>query len=175
MVRICGLVVGLCLVAAVASAQVTLEGDTCGRLFDNPRQEAIDCQTGFRLDPVQRQRLEQASYGMLSDLACSAHITASRADILRKAHAGGEVRLPPQTVRCRLMAQGQPFTIHFHLAPMVRIDKGRAVDAELGVSQVTGIPEPAATMVAGVLNNEPNLRRSLVQAANDILPTLPRK
>lgn len=175
MLRICGLVLGFCLVAGAASAQVTLEGDTCGQAFDNPHQEAIDCRTGFRLDPAQRERLAQASYGMLSDLTCSAHILASRADILRRAHAGGEVRLPPQAVRCRLTAQGQPYTIHFNLAPMVRIDKGRAVDAELGVSQVTGIPEPAATMVAGVLNNEPTLRRTLVQAANDILPTLPRK
>jgi len=78
-------------------------------------------------------------------------------------------------VRCRITSQGQPLNIHFHLAPVVRIDKGRAVDAELGVSQVTGIPDPAATMVAGVLNTEPTLRHSLIEAANDILPTLPKK
>jgi hypothetical protein len=173
--RFLGLVPILVLFAGVASAQVVLEGDTCGQAFDNPRQEAIDCQTGFRLDPAQRGRLEQASYGLLSDLACQAHITGSRSDILSRARAGGDVRLPPQTVRCRLLAQGQPFTIHFNIAPVVRITKGRAVDAELGVSQVTGIPEPAATMVAGVLNGEPTLRKSLVAAANDILPTLPGK
>lgn len=175
MVRICGLVVVLCLVAGVASAQVMLEGDTCGRVLDNPRRDAIDCRTGFRLDPAQRDQLAKASYGLLSDLTCSAHITGSRSDILRRTRAGGDVRLPPQTVHCRLMAQGQPFTIRFNLSPVVRIDKGRAVDAELGVSQVSGIPEPAATLVAGVLNSEPNLRRSLVEAANDILPALPRK
>jgi hypothetical protein len=175
MYRILGLVLIGIFFAGGASAQVILEGDTCGRAFDNPRLEAIDCQTGFRLDPAQRDRLAKASYGLLSDLACSAHITGRRSEILRTARAGGEVRLPPQAVRCRLLAQGQPFTIHFNLTPIVRIDKGRAVDAELGVSQLTGIPEPAATMVAGVLNSEPNLRQSLVQAANDILPNLPRK
>lgn len=168
--------VPICLLfASVASAQVVLDGDTCSQVFNNPHQEAIDCQTGFHLDPVQRGKLAQASYGMFSDLTCSARILGSRSDILRRARAGGDVRLPPQTMRCRLTAQGQPFTIHFHLAPMVRVDKGRAVDASLGVSQVTGIPEPAATLVAEVLNSEPNLRRTLVQAANDILPNLPQK
>jgi hypothetical protein len=173
--RFLGLVPICLLFASVASAQVILERDTCSQVFGNSRQENIDCQAGFRLDPAQRNKLEQASYGMLSDLACSAHITGSRSDILRRAKAGGNVHLPPQTVHCRLLAQGQPFTIHFHMAPMVRVDKGRAVDAALGITKVTGIPEPAATLVAEVLNNEPNLRRSLVAAANDILPNLPQK
>ena len=65
--------------------------------------------------------------------------------------------------------------VSFNVAPHVRIAKGRAVDAELGVCAVKGIPEPAATLVAEVLNNDPTLRKTVMQAANDILATLPRR
>jgi len=161
--------------ARTAPAQVSLEGDTCGQAFADSRRETVTCQTGFRLAPAQRANLEKASYGMLSDLTCSADIHYRRSEILGQARAGGEVRLPPQTVRCRLLAQGQPFHVSFNVAPHVRIAKGRAVDAELGVCAVKGIPEPAATLVAEVLNNDPTLRKTVMQAANDILATLPRR
>lgn len=159
----------------IAPAQVILEGDTCGQAFVNPRMESVACQTGFRLDPAQRAKLERASYGLVSDMSCSANINYRRSDILRQARSGGDVRLPPQAVRCRLLAQGQPFHVSFNMAPLVRIDKGRAVDAELGIREMKGIPEPAATLVAGILNNDPTLRKTLIQAANDILPALPKR
>jgi hypothetical protein len=161
--------------ACTASAQVRLEGDTCSQAFANPRLESVSCQAGFRLGPEQRASLEKASYGMVSDLACGADIRFLRSEILRQARAGGEVLLPPQAVSCRLMAQGQPFRISFNVAPLVRIAKGRAVDAALGVREVRGIPEPAATLVAEVLNNDQTLRKTVVQAANDILASLPAR
>lgn len=161
--------------ARIAPAQVRLEGDTCSQAFADSRQEAVTCHTGFRLAPSQRTNLEKASYGLLSDLACSADIHYQRSQVLRQARAGGELQLPPQTVHCRLLAQGQPFHVRFEVAPHVRIAKGRAVDADLGVRRVTGIPEPAASLVAEVLNNDQDLRRNVVQAANGLLANLPRR
>ncbi|MEA4858133.1 hypothetical protein [Solidesulfovibrio sp.] len=158
-----------------ARAGVTLEGDTCRQVFDNPRAEHIACRTGFRLDEATRARLESSSFGLLSDLSCAADLTASRSDVLGRVHAGGDVALPQQEVRCRLSAGGDPVNVRFHLAPVVRVDRKtrRAVDARLGVRDLTGIPEPLATAVAEFLNNEPTLRKSLVAAANEILPNLP--
>ncbi|MFP5259377.1 MAG: hypothetical protein ACLGQH_10175 [Acidobacteriota bacterium] len=170
-----------CLIALLAVAPrvragVTLEGDTCRQVFDNPRAEAIACQTGFRLDSATRERLESNSFGMVSDLTCSAVISAQRSEVIARVQAKGDVVLPPQEVRCRLIAGGDQVPVAFHLAPVVRIDPaGRAVDARLGIRDLTGIPEPLATAVAEFLNNDATLRRNLVAAANEIIPNLPRR
>lgn len=160
-----------------AGAGVTLEGDTCRQVFDNPRAEAISCHTGFRLDPATRGRLEANSFGLLSDLSCSALISANRSEVIGRVQAGGDVSLPQQQVECRLLSGGDPVKVRFHLAPVVRIDNktGKAVDAHLGIRDLTGIPEPLATAVAEFLNSEPTLRKSLVGAANEIIPNLPRR
>ncbi len=157
------------------AAGVALEGDTCRQVFDNPRQEAIDCQTGFRLDPATRGKLQSMSFGLLSDLSCTARLSANRSEVIGKVHAGGDVALPPQQVQCRLLSQNDAMTVHFNLAPVVRIAKGKAVDARLGIRDLTGIPEPMATAVAEFLNSEPTLRQSLVAAANEIIPNLPKR
>jgi hypothetical protein len=170
------LLLALALVPSPAAAGVTLEGDSCRQVFDNPKAEAISCRTGFRLDPASRNNLASKSFGLLTDLSCSAQISASRAEVIRKVHAGGDVVLPPQEVECRLLSGDDPVKVRFHLAPVVRIDKaGKAVDARLGVRDLTGIPEPLATAVAEFLNGEPTLRRSLIAAANEIIPNLPRR
>lgn len=158
----------------VSPAQrVRLEGDTCRQAFADPRRENVTCRTGFRLGRAQRAALEKATYGLVSDLACVADIRYRRSRLLGQARAGGELRLPPQTVHCRLLAQGQPFHIHFHMLPHVRIAKGRAVDADLGIRQVTGVPEPAASLMAEALNSDAGLRKTVIQAANDLLARLP--
>lgn len=169
-----------CLVAAalppaVAQAGVTLEGDTCRQVFDDPRAEQIACRTGFRLDQATRGRLESNTFGLLSDLSCAADINATRSEVIGKVHAGGDVALPQQEVRCRLVSGGDPVGVRFHLAPVVRIDKKtkKAVDARLGIRDLTGLPEPLATAVAEFLNGDPTLRKNLVQAANQIIPNLP--
>lgn len=172
------LVVILCCLAlpAPSRAGVVLEGDACRQVFDNPKAEQIACRTGFRLDPATRSRLESNSFGFVSDLACSAVITAKRSEVVARLHAKGDVALPPQEVRCNLVSGGDPVPVRFHLAPVVRIDAaGKAVDARLGIRDLTGIPEPLATAVAEFLNSDPGLRRSIVAAANEILPNLPRK
>lgn len=158
-----------------AGAQVRLEGDTCSQAFSNPRLEAVACHTGFRLGPSERASLEKASYGFVSDLSCAADIHYQRSEILRQARAGGAMQLPPQRVLCRLMAQGQPYHIHFNVAPLIRIAKGRAVDASLGVCGVQGVPEPAATLVAEALNANAALRKTVIEAANDLLASLPAR
>ncbi len=165
------------LLPAVARAGVTLEGDTCRQVFDDPRAEQIACRTGFRLDQATRARLESNTFGLLSDLSCDADIAARRSEVIGKVHAGGDVALPQQEVRCRLLSGGDPVGVRFHLAPVVRIDKktNKAVDARLGVRDLTGIPEPLATAVAEFLNGDPTLRKSLVAAANEIIPNLPRR
>lgn len=164
------------LVPGSAWAGVTLEGDTCRQVFDNPRAEAIACQTGFRLDPASRTKLESNSFGLVSDLTCSAVISARRSEVIARVQARGDVILPPQEVRCRLISGGEPVPVAFHLAPVVRIDPtGRAVDARLGIRDLTGIPEPLATAVAEFLNSDPTLRRNLVAAANEIIPNLPKR
>ncbi len=165
------------LTAGPVRAGVTLEGDTCRQVFDDPRAERIACRTGFRLDAATRARLESSSFGLVSDIACAADLSASRSEVVGRVHAGGDVALPQQEVRCRLVSGGDPLDVRFHLAPVVRIDKktNRAVDARLGIRDLTGIPEPLATAVAEFLNTEPTLRKSLVQAANEIIPNLPRK
>ncbi|MFU2209831.1 hypothetical protein [Solidesulfovibrio sp. C21] len=162
-------------VTAPAMAGVTLEGDTCQKVFDNPRAEHINCRTGFRLDAATRGKLESSTFGFLTDLTCAADLTATRSSVIARVHAGGDVALPQQEVRCRLYSGSEPVNVRFHLAPMVRIDKKsrRAVDARLGVRDVTGIPEPLATAVAQFLNSEPTLRNSLIAAANQIIPNLP--
>ena len=157
-------------------AGVTLVGDTCRQVFDNPRAEAIACQTGFRLDAAGRGRLESNSFGLVSDLACSAVISARRSDVIAKVRARGDVALPAQEVRCNLVSGGEPVPVAFHLAPVVRLDPaGRAVDARLGIRDLTGIPEPLATAVAEFLNSDAGLRKNLVAAANQIIPNLPRR
>ncbi|EFL51632.1 conserved hypothetical protein [Solidesulfovibrio fructosivorans JJ]] len=160
-----------------ATAGVTLEGDTCRQVFDNPRAEKINCRTGFRLDPATRGKLESSTFGFLTDLTCAANLTATRSEVVARVHAGGDVALPQQEIRCRLYSGSDPVNVRFHLAPVVRIDKKsrRAVDARLGVRDVTGIPEPLATAVAQFLNSEPTLRKSLIAAANQIIPNLPGK
>jgi len=161
---------------AAALAGVVLEGDTCRQVFDNPGAEQIACATGFRLDPATRERLASNTFGLLSDLACSARITARRSEVVGKVRAGGDVALPPQAVNCRLVSGGDPVDVRFSLAPVVRLDQaGKAVDARLGVRDVTGIPEPLATAVAEFLNSEPTLRKTLVSAANEIIPNLPKR
>lgn len=181
MTRLCfpSLVAFLLLLCAAAPvrAGVTLEGDTCRQVFDNPRVEHIDCRTGFRLDQASRGRLESYSFGLVSDLRCAADLTANRSEVIGRVRAGGDVALPQQEVRCQLLSDGDPVTVRFHLAPVVRIDRKsrRAVDARLGIRDVTGIPEPLATAVAQFLNAEPTLRKNLIQAANEIIPNLPRK
>lgn len=171
------LALALALFPAPAPAGVTLEGDTCRQVFDDPKIDAISCRTGFRLDPATRGSLATNSFGLLSDLNCSAKISASRSEVIGKVRAGGDVALPSQEVECRVVSGGDPVNVRFHLAPVVRIDKasGRAVDARLGIRDLTGIPEPLATAVADFLNSEPTLRKSLVGAANEILPNLPRR
>lgn len=166
-----------CFLAGPVRAGVTLEGDTCRQVFDNPRAEQIACRTGFRLDAATRAKLESTSFGLISDLSCAAQLTANRTDVISRVHAGGDVALPQQEVRCKVYSGSDPVNVRFHLAPVVRIDKKskRAVDARLGVRDLTGIPEPLATAVAEFLNAEPTLRKSLVAAANEILPNLPRK
>ncbi len=163
------------LTSAPVRAGVTLDGDTCRQVFDNPRAEHIACRTGFRLDAATRARLESSSFGLVSDISCAADLTADRSEVISRVHAGGDVALPQQEVRCKLVSGGDPLPVRFHLAPVVRIDKKtkRAVDARLGIRDLTGIPEPLATAVAEFLNAEPTLRKSLVQAANEILPNLP--
>ncbi len=165
------------LTAGPVRAGVTLEGDTCRQVFDDPRAERIACRTGFRLDAPTRARLESSSFGLVSDIACAADLSASRSEVVGRMHAGGDVALPQQEVRCRLVSGGDPIDVRFHLAPVVRIDRktNRAVDARLGIRDLTGIPEPLATAVAEFLNAEPTLRKSLVQAANEIIPNLPKK
>jgi hypothetical protein len=159
-----------------ARAGVTLEGDACRQVFDNPRAETIACQTGFRLDAAARGRLESNSFGLVSDLTCSAVIRAKRSEVIAKVRARGDVALPPQEVRCNLMSGGDPVPVAFHLAPVVRLDPaGKAVDARLGIRDLTGIPEPLATAVAEFLNNDAGLRKNLVAAANQIIPNLPRR
>lgn len=158
-------------------AGVTLEGDTCQQVFDNPRAEHIACRTGFRLDAATKAKLASSSFGLFSDLTCAAELTATRSEVIRRVHAGGEVSLPQQEVRCNVLSGGDPLTVRFHLAPVVRIDRKtkRAVDARLGIRDLTGIPEPLATAIAEFLNSEPTLRQSLIAAANEIIPNLPRK
>ena len=181
MTRLCfpSLVAFLLLLCAAAPvrAGVTLEGDTCRQVFDNPRAEHIACSTGFRLDDATRARLESSSFGLVSDISCAADLTADRSEVISRVHAGGDVALPQQEVRCKLVSGGDPLPVRFHLAPVVRIDKKtkRAVDARLGIRDLTGIPEPLATAVAEFLNAEPTLRKSLIQAANEIIPNLPRR
>jgi hypothetical protein len=165
------------LLPATARAGVTLEGDTCRQVFDDPRAEHIACSTGFRLDPATRGRLESNTFGLLSDLTCAADISAKRSEVIGKVRAGGDVALPQQEVRCRLVSGGDPVGVRFHLAPVVRIDRktNKAVDARLGIRDLTGLPEPLATAVAEFLNGDPTLRKSLIQAANEIIPNLPRR
>jgi hypothetical protein len=165
----------LALVPCPAPAGVALEGDTCRQVFDNPKAETISCQTGFRLDQATQGKLAANSFGLLSDLSCSALISAKRSEVIRKVHAGGDVALPQQEVECRLISGGDPIRVRFHLAPVVRIDNGRAVDARLGIRDLTGIPEPLATAMAEFLNSEPTLRKNLTAAANEIIPNLPKK
>lgn len=160
--------------AASRAAGVTLVGDTCRKVFDNPRAQAISCRTGFQLDEATKSQLAANSFGLLSDLSCSIHIKANRAEVISHVLAGGEVALPPQAVECRLVSGNDPVQIRFRLAPVVRIEKGRAVDARLGIRDVSGIPEPLATAVAEMLNHEPTLRQNLITAANQIIPNLPR-
>ena len=69
---------------------MVLEGDACRQVFDNPKAEQIACQTGFRLDPATRSRLESNSFGFVSDLACSAVITAKRSEVVARLHAKGD-------------------------------------------------------------------------------------
>lgn len=163
--------------ASPALAGVTLEGDTCRQVFDNPRAERINCRTGFRLDATTRDKLASYTFGFVTDLSCAAELSAVRSEVVGRVHAGGDVALPQQEVRCRLFSGGDPVNVQFHLAPVVRIDKktSRAVDARLGVRDVTGIPEPLASAVAQFLNAEPGLRKSLLAAANEILPNLPKR
>lgn len=170
-------ILALALFPAQALAGVTLEGDTCRQVFDDPRAEHIACRTGFRLDQATRGRLESNTFGLLSDLSCAAQITAKRSEVIGQVHAGGDVALPQQEVQCRLLSGGDPVGVRFHLAPVVRIDKktNRAVDARLGVRDVTGIPEPLATAVAEFLNSDATLRQNLVAAANVIIPNLPKR
>ena len=170
-----------CLAASVpaagsAWAGVTLEGDACRQVFDNPKVETIACQTGFRLDAATRGQLANTSFGMVSDLTCSTVVSARRSEVIAKVAARGDVTLPPQEVRCRLISGGEPIPVTFHLAPVVRLDPaGKAVDARLGIRDLTGIPEPLATAVAEFLNNDTTLRRNLVAAANIIIPNLPKR
>ena len=174
----CLLAVLAILVATLpAAAGVTLEGDTCQQVFDNPKAEHIDCRTGFRLDPATPGKLESSTFGLVTDLSCAANLTAVRSQVIGRVHAGGDVALPQQEVRCRVYSGQDPINVRFHLAPVVRIDKKtkRAVDARLGVRDVTGIPEPLATAMAQFLNGEPTLRNSLIEAANEIIPNLPRR
>lgn len=163
------------LVPASGEAGVTLVNDTCQKVFDNPKADTISCQTGFRLDQATQGKLAANSFGLLSDLSCSAQINAKRSEVISKVHAGGDVALPQQEVECRLVSGGDPIRVRFHLAPVVRIDQGRAVDARLGIRDLTGIPEPLATAMAEFLNGEPTLRKNLVSAANEIIPNLPKK
>ncbi len=166
----------LTLVALPARAGILLEGDTCRQVFDNPKAEHIACATGFRLDPTTRERLANTTFGLLSDLACSTRLTARRSEIIGKVRAGGDVALPPQSVACRLISGGDPVNVRFNLAPVLRLDhSGKAVDARLGVRDVTGIPEPLATAVADFLNSDATLRKTIVGAANEIIPNLPRR
>ena len=167
-------VLSLGIVLPAQAAGVDLVGDTCRQVFDNPNAQAISCRTGFRLDEDARSKIAANSFGMVSDLACSVHIKANRAEIIRHVLAGGEVALPPQAVECRLLSGNEPIHIRFRLAPVVRIDKGKAVDARLGIRDVAGIPEPLASAVAELLNHEPTLRQNLIAAANQIIPNLPR-
>ncbi|MHC1791120.1 hypothetical protein [Solidesulfovibrio sp.] len=171
------LLVLACLAAPLpARAGVTLEGDTCRQVFDNPRAESIACQTGFRLDAASQRQLAANSFGFVSDLSCSAVLSARRSDVIARVQARGDVALPPQEVRCRLVSGGEPVPVRFHLAPVVRLDAaGKAVDARLGIRDLTGIPEPLATAVAEFLNSDPTLRRNLVAAANQIIPNLPKR
>lgn len=174
----CGLTLvtsGVC--PSRSQAGVTLEGDTCRKVFDNPRAEQINCRTGFKLDAVTRGRLESSTFGFVTDLSCAADLNAVRSEVIGRIHAGGDVALPQQEVHCRIFSGSDPVNVRFHLAPVVRIDQKtrRAVDARLGVRDVTGIPEPLATAVAQFLNGEPTLRKSLIAAANEILPNLPRR
>ena len=177
--KLSAIAVILCCLAlpAPSRAGVVLDGDACRQVFDNPKAEQIACRTGFRLDPATRSRLESNSFGFVSDLACSAVITAKRSEVVARLHAKGDVALPPQEVRCNLVSGGDPVPVRFHLAPVVRIDKKtkRAVDARLGIRDLTGIPEPLATAVAEFLNGDAALRRNIVAAANEILPNLPQK
>jgi hypothetical protein len=160
---------------ASGDAGVTLVGDTCQKVFDNPKADVISCQTGFRLDQSTQGTLATNSLGLLSELSCSAQINAKRSEVISKVHAGGDVALPQQEVECRIVSGGDSIRVRFHLAPVVRIDQGRAVDARLGIRDLTGIPEPLATAIAELLNGEPTLRKSLVAAANEIIPNLPKK
>ncbi|KHK03087.1 hypothetical protein [Desulfovibrio sp. TomC] len=172
----CFLVLCCLAVPLPARAGVTLVGDTCRQIFDNPRAETIACQTGFRLDAAGRGRLASNSFGLVSDLACSAVISARRSEVIAKVRARGDVALPAQEVRCNLVSGGEPVPVAFHLAPVVRLNPaGQAVDARLGIRDLTGIPEPLATAVAEFLNNDAGLRQNLVAAANEIIPNLPKR
>jgi len=166
----------LALSPQASHAGVTLDGDTCQQVFDNPKAENISCHTGFQLDQITRSKLQTNSFGLISDLSCSAQIKARRSEVIGKVHTGGDVHLPQQEVQCRVLSGNDPVNVRFHLAPMVRLDPaGKAVDARLGVRDVTGIPEPMATAVAEFLNGEPTLRQSLIEAANEIIPNLPKR
>jgi len=165
----------LLVMARVAPAQIALEEETCSQALVHSRRDTIDCQTAFRLDPRHREDLQRATYGLLSDLRCHAHIIASRSDLLSQVRPSGPLQLPPQSVKCRLQSLAQPFDVTFRVAPVVHLDQGKAVGAELGVREVRGLPEPAATAVAGILNNDRALRKTLVQATNDLLATLPHR
>lgn len=165
----------LTLMARAAPAQIALEEETCSHALVHARRDTIDCRTAFRLDPRHRDTLQRLTYGLLSDLRCRAHIIASRSELLAQVRPSGPLRLPPQSVNCRLQSLAQPFNVTFRVAPVVHLRQGKAVNAELGVREVRGLPEPAATAVAGILNNDPGLRKTLVQATNDLLATLPRR
>ena len=163
-------------VADFARAGVALEGDACRQVFDNPKAEVIACRTGFRLDAAGRSQLANNSFGLVSDLACSSVISARRSEVIAKLRAKGDVALPPQEVRCNLVSGGESMPVAFHLAPVVRINSaGRAVDARLGIRDLTGIPEPLATILAEFLNNDAGLRKNLVAAANEVIPNLPKR
>ena len=165
-----GLIAGIMLVAEVGpQAQPDAEPDR--RQGVGPATLVVHPKTADQIDAAVhgRKTLENGVRRV------HAHIIASRSDLLSQVRPSGPLQLPPQSVKCRLQSLAQPFDVTFRVAPVVHLDQGKAVGAELGVREVRGLPEPAATAVAGILNNDRALRKTLVQATNDLLATLPRR
>ncbi|VAX31171.1 hypothetical protein MNBD_NITROSPINAE05-625 [hydrothermal vent metagenome] len=138
----------------------------CIASLQNPKLKNIDCILKFDLDKRTQKSMQANTAGLIRNAACATKISVARKMIVAALRDGKTMQVPRQQVQCNIFAFGKPVLTKFYMAPTIHFSKGKAIQTKPGMSDVVGIPEILAKLLADWVNSSEVIEAAMLNEVN---------
>lgn len=159
-----------CVLSSIAHAEV--DAEECRQALRSDTGDVLRCALSYEARGAERERLVQATSGVITGLNCGTRMRVSKGDIFASLLAGGTVRVAPQRIDCTLQTNRDSATIGLVVAPSFRLNGDRVADARVNLSEVDGLPPFMARMLRDHVNSDEGVSRALASALQGVLDDL---